>query len=395
MRAAALAAILLSLPLAAACQRTGPPPPVTTVGNAPGSAGGAFIVQRGDTAYTLARRYNVPLRDLIEANRLVPPYKLEVGQRLILPASRQYVVQRGDSLTSVSRMFSVELTELSRLNGISPPYAIQAGQTLRLPGAGEGRPIDLATTAPASDAVPVSGDAVPPGTAAPSPKVTRGAVQVSELPPPPSAVAAPRSSAEAPPSSGTVASDAPKTLRPPSARPVQADAAPPVETVPAPPPQEVAAPRDEAAPPPRGATRFLWPVKGRVISSFGTKPDGMNNDGINIAAPKGAPVVAADNGVVAYAGNELRGFGNLLLIKHDGGWITAYAHLDRMDVERGVRVKRGERIGTVGQTGSVNAPQLHFELRKGSAVVDPRDQMEQPEPRLSEGASPAGRQGPG
>jgi murein DD-endopeptidase MepM/ murein hydrolase activator NlpD len=151
----------------------------------------------------------------------------------------------------------------------------------------------------------------------------------------------------------------------------------------APPPKAEA-----AAPPPRTAGRFLWPVKGKLVSGFGPKPDGMHNDGLNIQAAKGTAVVAADNGVVAYAGNELRGFGNLLLIRHADGWITAYAHLDRIDVARGAKVKRGQSIGTVGQTGSVSSPQLHFELRKGTQAVDPTDQMDQ---RVSEGAFPSGR----
>ncbi|WP_370540715.1 murein hydrolase activator EnvC, partial [Azospirillum sp. INR13] len=88
-------------------------------------------------------------------------------------------------------------------------------------------------------------------------------------------------------------------------------------------------------------------MKGKLLSGFGPKPDGLHNDGLNIAAPKGTAVVAADNGVVAYAGNELRGFGNLLLLKHSDGWITAYAHLDKIEVERGATVKRGQVIARV------------------------------------------------
>ncbi|MCG5242609.1 M23 family metallopeptidase, partial [Azospirillum doebereinerae] len=152
-------------------------------------------------------------------------------------------------------------------------------------------------------------------------------------------------------------------------------------------------PKAEAgAPPPRGGARFLWPVKGKLISGYGPKPDGLHNDGLNIAASKGTAVVAADNGVVAYAGNELRGFGNLLLLKHADGWITAYAHLDRIDVERGATVKRGQAVGKVGQTGSVSSPQLHFELRKGSQAVDPTDQMDR---KSIEGAFRDGPLGPG
>ena len=108
-----------------------------------------------------------------------------------------------------------------------------------------------------------------------------------------------------------------------------------------------------------------------MISPFGAKPGGLKNDGINIALPKGAPVHAAENGVVAYAGNEIRGFGNLLLIKHDGGWISAYGHNDRLLVKQGDKVKRGQLIAEAGATGAVSSPQLHFELRKAGGAVDP------------------------
>ena len=122
---------------------------------------------------------------------------------------------------------------------------------------------------------------------------------------------------------------------------------------------------------PRGGERFLWPVKGQIISGFGPKKGGLNNDGINISAPAGTSVMAADNGVVAYAGNELRGFGNLLLIRHADGWVTAYAHNAKLLVKRGEKVKRGQAIAQIGSTGNVSAPQLHFEIRKGTDPVDP------------------------
>ncbi len=126
------------------------------------------------------------------------------------------------------------------------------------------------------------------------------------------------------------------------------------------------------APGPRSGRGFLWPVKGKVLSGFGPKAKGLHNDGINIAAKRGAPVRAAENGVVAYAGNELRGFGNLLLIKHSGGWITAYAHNSDLLVKRGQRITKGQTIAKVGSTGSVTRPQLHFEIRKGKRAIDPR-----------------------
>jgi murein DD-endopeptidase MepM/ murein hydrolase activator NlpD len=125
------------------------------------------------------------------------------------------------------------------------------------------------------------------------------------------------------------------------------------------------------APPAITGEGFLWPVKGKVLSSYGGKSAGLQNDGINIAAPRGAPVRAAENGVVAYSGNELRGFGNLLLLKHTDGWITAYAHNDSLLVKRGDKIKKGQTIAKVGSSGSVQNPQLHFELRKGKKAIDP------------------------
>lgn len=124
-------------------------------------------------------------------------------------------------------------------------------------------------------------------------------------------------------------------------------------------------------PPPRQGSKFLWPVRGRILSGFGPKPGGQHNDGINIRATRGAEVRAADAGVVAYAGDELSGYGNLLLIRHAGGWVTAYAHNDRLLVKRGDRVSRGEAIARAGSTGGVSEAQLHFEVRKGRAAVDP------------------------
>lgn len=118
--------------------------------------------------------------------------------------------------------------------------------------------------------------------------------------------------------------------------------------------------------------RFSWPLNGRILASYGAAPDGRRNDGVSIAAPRGAPIAAIDAGTVAYAGNELRGYGNLILIKHADGWISAYAHCDELLVKKGDPVGRGTVIAKVGATGNVNEPQLYFELRRGKQPVDPR-----------------------
>jgi murein DD-endopeptidase MepM/ murein hydrolase activator NlpD len=116
---------------------------------------------------------------------------------------------------------------------------------------------------------------------------------------------------------------------------------------------------------------FRWPVRGRVIVAFGPKPNGVQNDGINLAVPEGTPIKAAEDGVVAYAGSELKGYGNLVLVRHSNGFVTAYAHASDILVKRGETVKRGQVIAHAGQTGNVTSPQLHFEIRKGATPVDP------------------------
>jgi murein DD-endopeptidase MepM/ murein hydrolase activator NlpD len=119
------------------------------------------------------------------------------------------------------------------------------------------------------------------------------------------------------------------------------------------------------------APTMIWPVQGSVTSGFGPKGQGVNNDGVNIAAPKGSPVVAAAGGNVVYAGDEMKGFGNLVLIRHEDGWVTAYAHLDRVLVAKDAMVAQGDMIGTVGKSGNISSPQLHFETRHDGKAVDP------------------------
>lgn len=307
-----------------------PPPGTPTI---PVPPSGVHVVERGNTVYSISRLYGVPVRAIIENNRLVPPYLLKVGERLSIPQRRGHRVVKGETVYSISRRYGVPMSELTRANGIAPPYTIVVGQELVIPGA------------PASQQVAAVAPPPAPG----------GAVEVEELPTPaPAANPAPAPVAPSPAPAPAVASPAP----------------PP----PPPPPAAKATPKQLEAlpkPPARAGSTFLWPVRGKLISRFGAKQGGRHNDGINIGASRGSTVVAAENGVVAYAGNELRGFGNLLLIKHADGYMTAYAHNDTLLVGRGAKVKKGQPIARVGSTGSVGSPQLHFEIRKGRKAVDP------------------------
>ena len=267
--------------------------------------------------------------------------------------SGAYVVQRGDTVYGVAQRNGVSTRALIDWNRLLPPYLLVPGQALRMPQSrnytvqrgdsvyaiSRRFGVDMTTIVrlnniPSPYTIHVGQRLQLPANAGPG-------TQVANTSGPTARTAAGTNTAGKPPAS-------------PTAKPAT-------------PRQVVSVPR----PPARAGNGFVWPVEGRVVSSFGSKTGGRHNDGVNIAAPKGAPVRAAENGVVAYAGKEIRGFGNLLLIKHDGGLITAYAHADSLLVGRGDIVTRGQVIAKVGKTGGVDNPQLHFEVRRGTKAVDP------------------------
>lgn len=285
-------------------------------------------VYSGDTVYSIARRYSLSVRELIEFNKLQPPYSLVPGQALRLPGGgSDYVVQKGDTLSVLARRFKVDLITFAATNNKKSPFVLHVGERLTIPG-GKGA---VATTASHSPSGSGSGGI---------------------------AVTPPSGFGEA----SRADSAAPQASSPPAytANPGKSNM---VAMVP--------------PPPSRGGSTFLWPLKGEVLAEFGPLAGkGQHNDGLNIAAPKGTPVKAAENGVVAYVGNELKGFGNLLLVKHADNWMTAYAHNDQLRVKRGDQVRRGQVIATVGTSGSVTTPQLHFEIRRGTEAVNPNDYLQ-------------------
>lgn len=236
-----------------------------------------------------------------------------------------YVTKDGDTLDGVSSRFGVPRDVIIQRNGLKEPYRLRSGTSLSLPGA---RVVD--TTAARAAPPPA---AAPPPTA---PAPTAGRIQSTDLPPPGGTPTPPASAAPPPP----------------------ADTAP-----------RMAPPASTALP--AAAGRFDWPVRGRTLAGFGPRAGGQQNDGIDIASAAGTPVKAAGGGTVVYAGSEVRGLGNLLLVSHAGGYITAYAHLDKMQVAKGATVKKGQTIGTVGTSGGVYEPQLHFEIRHRNKPVDP------------------------
>lgn len=335
----------------------------------------------GDTLYNIARRYGATVEEVAKMNNMSAPYSLRVGQTLRVPGNGDIVasaasvgaaerqpsapasktetpaparsatpptparvqlqtvtVGAGDTLYSISRKYSVPVNDLAVMNDLVAPFRLTVGQKLRVPN------LQAAAAAKTPSAPAIASSSAEYGTpkkAAPA----RGAT-------PAKSDAAAKTNLKKEPQKQTPAQSQ-KTAAAPKAK-ISSD---PKQKLPV-----IAA---------RSSSKFSWPVRGKILSAFGTKPNGLVNDGINIAAARGTTVKAAENGVVAYAGNEVKGMGNLIIIQHSGGWMTVYAHLDSMALRRGARVNVGQKIGTVGASGKVDRPQLHFEIRKGTKAYNP------------------------
>lgn len=350
--------------------------PQGALGQGAGPESGVISVRPGDTVYSVARRYGVSQRELIEMNGLRPPYLLRVGQSLRISTQRIHTVRPGDTVSEIAERYGVSQRELVARNGLRPPYLIRVGDRLSVPG---GRGPGVSTDG--SDGLVIASrtprPVAPPAASQPPPRTSN---QGDGQPwssggrlyfPVPAGTRVPPQDQIA---KGTVDGPPVPTSRP-NADARSAPPLPPAAVIPTSAPA-----RSNPGPvgdltPPALAGRFAWPLKGRIIGGFGPRESGLHNDGLNIAAPIGTAIRAAENGVVVYAGNELRGFGNLLLIKHADGWVTAYAHAETLKVGRGDQVRRGDVIATVGDSGNVGEPQLHFEIRKGQQAVDPRKQL--------------------
>jgi murein DD-endopeptidase MepM/ murein hydrolase activator NlpD len=291
------------------------------------NGGSAVTVGYGDTVESIARKHGVPASAIMQTNGLRETSQIRPGQRLVIPrhitdatqtasartpaaAGNVHVVQHGETLMSIARRSGVTVTALAHANHLQSSSKLSVGDRISIPGGGH-----AVAAAQAPAATPVAQTRTAPVTKVASIAPTQVANVVKEEPRTTESVV--------------------KSAEPAGAMPA-----------------------------------FRWPVRGRVIAGFGSK-NGTQNDGINLAVPEGTPVKAADDGVVAYAGNELKGYGNLVLIRHANGFVSAYAHASELMVKRGDTIKRGQVIAHAGQTGNVTSPQLHFEIRKGSTPVDP------------------------
>lgn len=338
-------------------EATGTVPPRSVAAAQP-VGGTKIIVGTSDTLDVLAKRYHVTPQAIMAANGYKGPRALSPGQQLVIPhpgataaapapvmapvaaapamAAKPvaavaappslHFVNHGDTLASIARKNHISAAELARANGLQPSAKLKLGAKLTVPGAKTAAVAAPLAPAPVA-AAPVAA-ALQPVAAATAPTTKMAAV------------AQPGQSARLAQATTNIEEKPAET------------AAKPAETT-------------------SSLPTFRWPVRGKVITSYGAKTNGKSNDGINVAVPEGTPVKAAEDGVVAYSGNELKGYGNLVLVRHSNGYVTAYAHASELLVKRGDPIKRGQVIAKSGQSGEVASPQLHFEIRKGSSPVDP------------------------
>ena len=321
-----------------------------------------LTVAEGDSVHRIARQHGVAARDIIALNGLSEPYWLLVGQRIRIPLGPAYTASHRkppvDETWSAARNGTRATT--NEIAAPAPQVQVTAAEPLA-PARDEGV-AESAIAAPAGTAPARAVHAA----AAPAGAVQVAAVETAVPAPAQPSVTSERTDFADP----LVLADNPAPM--PSDAPVRREArADPAQSAPS--SISALARQVDGADVPLPPTRntFLWPAEGRVISGFGSKPGGMHNDGINIAVPVGTEVRAAQNGVVAYAGNELRGYGNLVLIRHTGGWMTAYAHNDALLVGKGDVVERGQVISRSGKSGRVSRPQAHFEIRRNGEPQDP------------------------
>jgi murein DD-endopeptidase MepM/ murein hydrolase activator NlpD len=291
-----------------------------------------------------------------------------------------YHVRRSDTVSIIARRAGIDWQTLAMANGLGAPYTIYPGQALRIPGTG----------GPAEPAATLVAGMTPEPAAAPVPTLI-AVEQVSTGQPPPPAGLVAAAQAESLPSDGVYRVRAGEhllaiarrfgvpmqqiaalnRLKAPYALRIGQELQLPVAMAGAPTPS--AKPVAHIAAPALSGDGFLWPVQGKIVGRFGQSNEGLRRDGVNIAARKGTPVRAAEDGVVVYANEGIRGYGRMILLRHSDDYVTTYAHNAALLVSVGDIVRRGQIIARVGDTGSVAGAQLHFEIRKGLTPLDPED----------------------
>jgi len=335
--------------------------------NEPEVSSGEIIVQKGDTLYSISKKNDVPLRDLIESNNLEPPYALKAGSALKVSSPNYHESREGDTLYSISRMYDMKVNDVIALNNLKFPYSIYPGDKVKVTKKAEEKKIDIKKS---DKNIQLASESKPKNEKSSFKPSEEKAKEISEKNHSkeiekygfkPSEVRAMEINKK---NNATDSKTAQNIINPTKNEIVETKLSinKPID-------------KDSIKKIANKTNRFSWPVRGEVISKFGPKSAGLYNDGINIKASEGQAVGASEDGIVAYVGNELKGYGNLVIIKHSGGWISAYAHLKNSLVERGQKINKGQKIGNVGNSGKVKFPQLYFGLRKGRDAVNPESYL--------------------
>jgi murein DD-endopeptidase MepM/ murein hydrolase activator NlpD len=273
-----------------------------------------YTVQPGDTLSGIARQTGAGIDAIARTNAIEPPYLIQPGRTLDIPGGRYHQVRRGETGIAIARAYGVDWSQVVTLNHLEEPYILRVDQRIRLPSEAE---VSSMTREQRARAFDLDIDDI----------VTGGEPALAE----------------------------------------NEATTPPVRTA------ARALPPDAAVRSPANFTgRFGWPITGPILARFGIGgTEGLRNNGIDIAVARGTPVLASAEGVVLYAGAEIQVHGGLVLLSHGDGWITAYAHLEDLQVARGQRIERGQMIARASDTGQVDRPQLHFEIRRNRQPVDP------------------------
>ena len=245
-----------------------------------------YKVRKGDNLFSISRRFNISIQELIKVNKIQEPYKIFPNQSIFIPLNQMHKIVKGETLYSISRYYETTVFTLAKYNNIKNISNIKVGKELIIPKKRE-----------KIKKIKKNWDS----------NFKKEKIDNSKI---------------------VILGD-------------------------------------------KKTSKFIWPVKGKLLSKYGKSKEGFYNDGINIDSKKGTKVMSSQAGKVIYCGNEIPGYGNLILIKHSKNWITAYAHLNEVFTEKGKNVSKGEIIGSVGNTGNVRSPQLHFEIRKGKESVNP------------------------
>ena len=341
-----------------------------------------ITVKRGDNLINLAKENNMEFSDIVELNNLRKPYRIYAGQKLKVydndESNIKYdfvTVDAGYTLLRIAIDNDMTLREIATLNNIKPPYNVYVGQKIKIPEnkntKQQKKKTDYYIVKRGDNLYSIAkennttvrkliddNDLKRPYNIFPNQKLYVGeksiakkeTIKKQEIK---KNVVVKETNSEEKTVNET------KTL-------AQEDTKK----------QEDAKKQEETKKQEKQTAIFAWPVKGEVIKNFGKQKDGKFYDAINIKADQGTAISSVADGEVAYAGNELKGYGNIIIIKHDNGWLSIYGYCDKINVKVKDKVSKGQTIATVGKTGNVNEPQLYFTMRKGRVAMDPLKYLE-------------------